>query len=184
MKVFQQDQEGKPGRQGLEVVAQVNQSPVTELFGVVQHPCQVGAVPEFKAHQVPHEVGSLLAIFPSPQRHAHPSFQLLPHHRRRVAVLNLETEGKQIPHQAVGQVPHLLPGAPLEVVESLRQQFGPEVKLIQQAGLAHPRLAGDGHHLALAVFHGGVEGVLQPLQFRFPADHARLDALHAANTLV
>ena len=75
---------------------------------------------------------------------------------------------------------HLRAGPPLEVANSLRQQFYPVFELVQQAGFAHPRLTGDGHHLLLALLHRRVEGVLQLLQFRLAANHARLDALHAA----
>ena len=80
-------------------------------------------------------------------------------------------------------MPHLPVHPPGEVEERFRLELGPAVKLVQQAALAHPRLAHDGHDQALALLHYRVKRLLQTVQLGPATDHAGVDALHAAPPL-
>ena len=90
--VFQKDDGRRQLCCGLKELGQVDQGAVTELFGVVKGPLQVGAVAEIKAEQLPDKVSAHLPSFVCAQHFANPRLHLLPHHPGPVAVLNLEAE--------------------------------------------------------------------------------------------
>ena len=57
-------------------------------------------------------------------------------------------------------------------------RFQPTIELVKEARFANASVSHDRGDLQFPVFQSDGELVLQPFQFRFPSDHARLEALH------
>ena len=119
-------------------------------------------------------------IQPGPARRDKAVAELAQGNSRAVAVQDVEAEGEHVAPQAERHALQRRCRPPLEVAHKLRSKVNPVVELIEQAALAHARLADDGQDARPRLGHSLAKGGLERGQLGVAADHACLDPLHAA----
>ena len=150
-------------------------SAIANLFGVGQDARHGRTQREIEVEQMPEQLRIGLAA-----EHRCDSFdELAARLGAIVAVEDLEAPGEKIAQQPIGLGNLLEIGARFEPPCGARLEVNPTLHFGQQARLAEPRVAHHGDGGKQPVLDHAVERILEPLQFRIAAHHARLDALDA-----
>src|SRR5262245_4872217 len=101
MQVLEQNHGRPVRREGRKIVAQVDQRTTAQLPAIVKYAAQMRAVAEREAKQMADDVGSHSRPLGHPQYLVQLALELVPHHRRRVAILDLESKGEQVMQERI-----------------------------------------------------------------------------------